>query len=63
MIGPSWLANPLGPPRSTLGGTYRIGLRLVGGAWTVEAMAMTAQWADGNKDVNPVSGVQHPTAA
>ncbi|MFD7841781.1 nuclear transport factor 2 family protein [Nocardia sp. NPDC059764] len=58
------LANPLGSPRWTLGGTYRIGLRLVVGAWKVEAMVMTAQWADGNKDImNLVSGGQRPTAA
>ncbi|MEU1430219.1 nuclear transport factor 2 family protein [Nocardia sp. NPDC005746] len=58
------LANPLGSPRWTLGGTYRIGLRLVAGVWKVEAMVMTAQWADGNKDImNLASGGQRPTAA
>lgn len=56
-------ANSLGSPRWTLGGTYRIGLRLVTGAWKVEVMVMTAQWADGDKDITYlVSGGQRPTA-
>ncbi|MFE3188089.1 nuclear transport factor 2 family protein [Nocardia sp. NPDC059240] len=58
------LANPLGSPRWTLGGTYRIGLELVDGDWKVDYMLMTAQWADGNKDImNIASGGQRPEAA
>lgn len=58
------LANPLGSPRWTLGGTYRIGLRLADCEWKVDSMVMIAQWADGNKDImNLVSGGQRPTAA
>ncbi|MFJ9367930.1 nuclear transport factor 2 family protein [Nocardia sp. NPDC101769] len=58
------LANRFGSPRWTLGGTYRIGLHLVGDEWKVDSMVMTAQWADGNKDILTLaSGGQRPDAA
>ncbi|WP_162958662.1 nuclear transport factor 2 family protein [Nocardia yunnanensis] len=58
------LANRFGSPRWTLCGTYRIGLRLVEGAWKIDTVVMTAQWADGNKDILAiVSGGQRPEAA
>ncbi|GAB0104005.1 hypothetical protein JMUB6875_29790 [Nocardia sp. JMUB6875] len=59
-----FLANRFGSPRWTLGGTYRIGLHLVDGDWKIDTVVMTAQWADGNKDILMiVSGGERPEAA
>ncbi|MEC3917195.1 nuclear transport factor 2 family protein [Nocardia sp. CDC160] len=58
------LPNRFGSPRWTLGGTYRIGLHLVEGDWKIDNVVMTAQWADGNKDIIMIaSGGQRPEAA
>ncbi|WP_327141743.1 nuclear transport factor 2 family protein [Nocardia sp. NBC_01327] len=58
------LANPLGSPRWTLGGTYRFGLTRIDGAWRINDIAMTPTWSDGNKDVLTLaSGGIRPQAA
>ncbi|WP_225993290.1 nuclear transport factor 2 family protein [Actinomadura rudentiformis] len=45
------LANPLGAPLWTLGGTYRFDLVRTGSGWRISGVVMTATWADGNKDL------------
>lgn len=45
------LANRLGSPRWTLGGTYRIGLIEVGGSWLIDSVTMTPTWGDGNREI------------
>jgi hypothetical protein len=45
------LANPLGSPLWTLGGTYRFDLVRLDGRWRIGGIVMTATWADGNKDL------------
>jgi hypothetical protein len=58
------LANPFGSPRWTLGGAYRITLERGARGWLIDAVTMTATWADGNKDILTLaSGGQRPTAA
>lgn len=58
------LPNPLGSPRWTLGGTYRIGVVLIENVWKISTVTMTATWADGNKDIMTIaSGGQRPAAA
>ncbi|MFC4907359.1 nuclear transport factor 2 family protein [Actinomadura gamaensis] len=43
------LANPHGSPLWTLGGTYRFGLVRTADGWRINALTMTATWADGNQ--------------
>jgi hypothetical protein len=45
------MANLLGSPRWTLGGTYHIGLARTANDWLVDTVVMTPTWADGNKDI------------
>lgn len=45
------LANPLGAPLWTLGGTYRFDLLRAGPEWKISGVVMTVAWADGNKDL------------
>lgn len=45
------LADPLGAPLWTLGGTYRFDLVRTGDGWRIRGVVMTATWADGNKDL------------
>jgi hypothetical protein len=44
------MANLLGSPRWTLGGTYHIGLARTANDWLVDTVAMTPT-CDGNKDI------------
>jgi SnoaL-like domain len=45
------LANPLGGHLWTLGGKYRFELARTARGWVITSVAMTAVWADGNKDL------------
>jgi hypothetical protein len=45
------LGNPFGSPLWTLGGTYRFDLVRAEGEWRIGGVVMTAQWAEGNKDL------------
>ncbi|MFE9751067.1 nuclear transport factor 2 family protein [Saccharothrix saharensis] len=46
------LADPFGAPLWTLGGTYRFDLVRVAGGWRIRGVVMTAQWADGNRELS-----------
>ncbi|WP_204296833.1 nuclear transport factor 2 family protein [Actinoplanes campanulatus] len=45
------LANPFGAPLWTLGGTYRFDLVRTDDGWRISGVVMTADWADGNRDL------------
>ncbi|MCE7000661.1 nuclear transport factor 2 family protein [Saccharothrix sp. S26] len=45
------LADPFGAPLWTLGGVYRFDLVRTDGEWRIRGVVMTAEWADGNKEL------------
>ncbi|MFF0628062.1 nuclear transport factor 2 family protein [Streptomyces sp. NPDC004296] len=45
------LPNALGGPLWTLGGHYRFTLRRTPAGWRIDGLTMTADWADGNRQI------------
>ncbi|MEU2828838.1 nuclear transport factor 2 family protein [Streptomyces lavendulae] len=45
------LPNALGGPLWTLGGHYRFTLRHTAGGWRIDGLTMTAEWAEGNRQI------------
>lgn len=45
------LPNALGGPLWTLGGHYRFTLRRTASGWRIDGLTMTADWAEGNRQI------------